>query len=117
MVVVGIDGRRLQRGRGDTDVIGALLDCGAELAQLGGHCGDTVGFLDPPAGDVAQRGRALGKQRGGGQRHRCVRNVVAVEIDGNQPALRRTRGHPVRPGFDDGAHLCQRLGEFDVALD
>ena len=52
------------------------------------------------------------------QRHRRIGDVVAVQVDRREPPrLRRARLHPVRPHFDPGAHLRQRLGETHVALD
>jgi hypothetical protein len=45
--------KRVPRRR-HANEISALLDQGAELAQFGRHRRDAVGFLDAPAGDVAQ---------------------------------------------------------------
>ena len=61
--------------------VGALLHLRAELAQLGGHRREAVGFLHAPARDVADRARAVGEEREHRGGHRGVGNVVQVEVD------------------------------------
>ena len=117
MIIVGIDGSRMQCSGRHADVVRPLFHFGTELAQFGRHRCDAVGFLDSPAGDVAQGGLALGEQGGRGQRHRGIGNMVAIEIDGDQPPLRRLCLHPVRAHLDARPHFCQSLGKFHITLD
>jgi hypothetical protein len=101
----------------DADEISPLFHLRPHLAQLGRHRCDAVSFLNTPAGDVAQRGRAVSEQSCDSQRHRRIGDVVAVEVDGVEHArLRCTRLHPVRPHRDLDTHLCQFFSESDITL-
>jgi len=118
VVVVGVNaGSAPCCRRRDGDEVGTFLHRGAELAQLGGHGGEPVGFLDAPAGDVAQRAGAVGIQRQHRQGHRRVGDVVAVEVDRAQRPGAARHFHPVRAAPDVGAHQAHGVEETDVALD
>ena len=82
VVVIGVNGGAapLHR-RGDANEISAFFNDSPQLAQLAGHGRDAVGFLDAPAGNVAQRGGAVGVQRHHGQCHGGVGDVVAVQVN------------------------------------
>jgi hypothetical protein len=106
-----------QAGRRDADKILALLNNRAELAQLGCHRRDAIGLLDPPASDVAQCGRTLGKQA----------PSLPASLLHQEYGCNRGRPQPDRlpahvPPSSSAPSLCmapifgQRLGKFDVAL-
>jgi hypothetical protein len=90
---------------------------GAQLSQFVGHGGNPIGFLDAPAGDIAQRGGAVGIERHHAQCHRGVGNVVAVEVDGLQGPGAACDFKPVRAARHVCAHGLGRLDEADVTLD
>ena len=62
MIVVGIDGRAMQRLGRDPQSVGPLVDLGAELPQFGGQGRDAIGFLVADVCDVANRRRPLGER-------------------------------------------------------
>ncbi len=101
--------------RGHSDEVVPLLHIDTQLAQLGRHGVQTVGFLHPPVVDVANRGRPLGKQRRHGDGHGRIRDVVHVHVD---PVQRPLLGldEVIAPG-DTGPHLLQHVCEVDVPLD
>ena len=121
MVVIGVDAGRfpggLAGGRRDADVVSTFFHRGAELAQLDRHGANAVGFLDAPAGDIAQRGHAVGIQRHGAQRHGRIGNMVAIEVDGLQRPAATADLQPVGAAFDLCAHGLGGLDEADIALD
>lgn len=98
-------------------VVGAFLDIGAQLAQFAGHGGDAVGFLDAPAGDVAQGAGAVGIKRHHGQGHGRVGNVVAIQVNRLERPGAAAYGQAVGAALDLGAHLPGRIDKPDVALD
>ncbi|KAG1251011.1 hypothetical protein G6F65_018515 [Rhizopus arrhizus] len=92
----------------------------AQLFQFRLHGVATVGFLHPPTADVAQAARSIGiqGQRRGG--HGGVRDQVEIGVERLQA---RAVGHPDAGHFDPirtvghvGAHVRQRIGKGDVAL-
>ena len=123
VIVVGVDAGRLPYpGWRNRQEIRALLDLRAQLAQLAGHGGDAIGFLDPPAADIAQPAGALGKQ---GQHRRChggIRNVVQIHVQRLQMpgAPGRWAGFgfdPVRPHAQLATHALEHLGKAHITLD
>ncbi len=115
MVVIGADFSILQRRRrGDANIIFTLFHLGAHFTQLGRHGEQTVRLLDPPVVDIAQRGGPLREQRGGGDGHRGVRDMVHIHIDSLELAP-GTGDEIVAPG-DGGAHFFQYVGETNIAL-
>lgn len=102
---------------GDAEEVRAFLHRGAQLAQLGGHGGDAVGLLHAPAGDVAQRGGAVGVQGHAGQGHGRVGDVVAVQVDGLQGPGAARDVQPVGAAGHLGAHGLGGFDKADVALD
>jgi hypothetical protein len=109
--------RLASRRRRDADEVGAFFDRGAQLAQFGGHGGDAVGFLDAPAGDVAQRAGAVGVQA-------ITASVMAASgmwlqsrsmaLSGQAP---RAAPQPIGAAVDLRAHEAGGFDEADVALD
>ena len=82
VVVIGADFCVLQLcRRGDADIIFPLFHLGAHFTQLGRHGEQTVRLLDPPVVDIAQGSGPLREQRGGGDGHRGVRDMVHIHID------------------------------------
>ena len=104
--------------RDDFQEIRAFFHPDVQLAQLGGHCGDAVGFFHPPTGDAGEPGTALREQGERRQRHGGVWNVVAVEMDAREASARvgpRDR-NPVFTHFEARAHLRERFREAHIAL-
>ena len=89
----GARGEKIRR-RSHDEVVRALFHARAELAQLGRHRGDPVGFLHAPAADVAQPAWAGGEEREHRAGHGRVRDQVQVEVERRE---RRAAG-----GLDPG---------------
>ena len=120
VIVISANARRApaarqRRGR-DADEIGSLLHRRAQLAQLGRHGGNAVGFLHAPARNVAQRAGAIGIQRHHGQRHRRIGNVVAVQINRLQRPGPAPCAQPAAAALHVRAHQAGRLHKANVAL-
>ena len=106
-------------GRGrrcDADEVGTFFDAGTEFAQFCRHGREAVGLLDAPAGDIAQRGGAVGVQRHHRQCHGGVGNVVAIEVNGLQRPGAARYLQPVRASADVCAHGARGFDETDVSL-
>ena len=118
MVVVRVNGGAapLHRRR-DANEVGAFFNSSPQLAQLAGHGRDAVGFLDAPAGNVAQRGCAVGVERHHGQRHGGVGYVVAVQINRLEGPGAARDLQRIGAAFDLGTHQLRGFDKADVALD
>ena len=120
MVVISINfsvSPAIGSGRCDFDEIRTLNHACADFAQFGRHRAQTVGFFDAPRGNIGQTRRTFGKQRGGGQGHCRIGNVVAIEFNRAQSAfIHTTNLYPIRPHHHIRAHHLQGIGEFHIAL-
>ena len=119
MIVVSVDARGvpLPGWQGlNFNEIGALLHCRAQFAQLGGHGGDAIGFLDAPTGDVGQARGGVGIQRHHRQRHRRVGNVVAIQGQALQRPGASAHLQPPWAPSHLSAHGLGRFNKADVAL-
>ena len=118
MVVIGVDRHAwMELPRDDGEEVGPFFDLRAELAQLGRHGGQAVGFLDAPACNVAQGAAALGEQREHGGGHRRVRDVVQIHVDCLELLARIAHLDGVFLDRNASAHALQHFGEAHVALD
>ena len=118
VVVVSVNGSAvpLHRRRDANEVCAFFNKC-PQFAQLAGHGRDAVGFLDAPAGNVAQRGCAVGVERHHGQRHGGVGYVVAVQINGfERPGAARDLQR-IGAAFYLGTHQLRGFDKADVPLD
>ena len=95
----------------------AFFHSGAQFAQLAGHGGDAVGFFDAPAGNIAQRGGAVGVQGHGSQRHGCIGDVVAIKVNRLEGPSAARDVQPVGAAFHHGAHGLGGFHKADIALD
>ena len=107
----------------DAQPVGAFFHGSAQFAGFHGHGGNAVGFFDTPAGDVAQRGRPVGKQGHDRQCHGGVWNVVAIHINGFKGpltlrvlVLSPAHFQPIGAAGNCSAHLSRRVHEANVAL-
>ena len=120
MIVVGVNagGTPIGNlgGRGDAQIVRAFFDDRAQLAAFDRHRGQAVGFFHAPAGDVGERGRAVGKHRHHRQRHRRIGDVVAVHLHGLQRPFSAANLQPVGAAFDIGTHGACGFHKADVAL-
>ena len=96
--------------------VGAFFDAGAELAAFGGHGRDAVGFFHPPAGNVAQRGGAVGIQGHDRQGHGGIGDVIAIEVDALEGPGATLNVQSVGIAGDACPHQLCRLDKTDVAL-
>ena len=120
VVVVGVDAGALPLARRqgvDLDPVRAFLHRSTEFAAFIGHGRDAVGFLHAPAGDVAQRGGAVGVQGHHRQCHGRIRNVVAIEADPLERPGSALDFEPVGTAGDLRPHQLRRFDESDVTLD
>ena len=106
---------RSRRRHGEAIV--ARVDRRAELAQLGRHRRDAIGFLHAPARDAGQRGRSAREERHHRERHRRIGNRRAVDRPCPLSVRSRARLDPVVAAVDRRAHPGEHVGERDVALD
>mmetsp|Transcript_6852 Transcript_6852/g.21243 ORF Transcript_6852/g.21243 Transcript_6852/m.21243 type:complete len:292 (-) Transcript_6852:328-1203(-) len=119
VVVVGFDAdvgvRLVLGGRGDDAVGVALEDVGAEFGGFGDDGLHALRFFDAPGADVADGRRTFRYQRNGREGHGGVGDVEAVDVDAAQWSVGRYR-YVGRLHVYRRTHLCEDLGEADVAL-
>ena len=133
VVVVGVDGARRASARGGVIARKSAPSStvGAELAQLGRHRGDAVGFLDAPAGDVASacvgpsansaitasviaasgmwlQSRSIGRRAASAPRRTSSQSGAAVDL--RRPSREPRRRSGCRPGSSRAPTPSMRTG-------